>query len=96
MGFIFTRKRLTETVENSFLEERTDTERNGRNHLVYHYKRINGVEIRDGKEALPVNYMYLEIENKEIRRITNKTTTRDNVKHLVFCGRARWKIENLS
>jgi hypothetical protein len=106
MSFIFTRKpqsrkRLTETVENSFLEDFENTEWNGRNNLVYRYKRVNGVEIRDDKETLLVNYMYLEIENKEKGKITYKNSwitdkhiTRDNVKHLVSCGRARWKIEN--
>ena len=79
MSFIFTckpqsHKWLTETVENSFLDERTNTEWNGRNHLIYHYKWVNGVEIRDDKETLLVNYMYLEIENKERGKIIYKNS----------------------
>ncbi|GHU81712.1 hypothetical protein FACS189468_4830 [Spirochaetia bacterium] len=106
MSFIFTCKPashpwLTETVENSFLNEQENREWNGRNHLVYRYKWQNGVEIRDDKETLLVNYLYVEIENGEKGKITyrnswitNKAITEDNVKLLVSCARARWKIEN--
>ena len=65
-SFIFTCKEdshpwLTETVKNSFLEERSRREWNGRHHLIYTYQWINGVEIRDNKETLLVNYLSLSI-----------------------------------
>jgi hypothetical protein len=106
MSFIFTckpqsHKWLTETVEHSYLEEREERNWNGRNHLVYRWNYLNGVEIRDNKETLRVNYLYFEIKNEETGKttyknswITNKLITQENVKLLAQCGRARWKIEN--
>ena len=105
-SFIFTCKDnshpwLTETVKNSFLEETSRREWNGRHHLVYTYQWLNGVEIRDNKETLLVNYFSFSIWNEQKNKrtfyntwITNKTITSSNVAHLASCGRARWKIEN--
>lgn len=105
-SFIFTCKEdshpwLTETVKNSYLEEITRREWNGRYHVVYRYRWFNGVEIRDNRETLKVNYIYMEIENEKSKKITyknswitDKSVNKDNVAHLASCGRARWKIEN--
>jgi hypothetical protein len=105
-SFIFTCKDtshpwIAETVANSFLEETSRREWNGRHHLTYTYQWLNGVEIRDNKETLLVNYLSLTIWNEGLNKrtfyntwITNKTITRDNAAHLASCGRARWKIEN--
>jgi hypothetical protein len=105
-SFIFTCKEeshpwLTETVKNSYLEESSRREWNGRTHLTYTYQWLNGVEIRDKKETLMANYFTLSIWNEKQKKrafynswITNKAITRDNVAHLASCGRARWKIEN--
>jgi len=106
LGFIFTCKEethpwLTETVKNSYLNEKTRREWNGRHHLVYRYRWLNGVDIRDNQETMAVNYVYLEIENEEKgkityknRWITNKAVTEENAALIASCGRARWKIEN--
>ena len=69
-SFIFTCKEdshpwLTETVENSYPEEASRREWNGRHHLAYTYRWLNGVEIRDNKETLMVNYFSLSIWNEE-------------------------------
>jgi len=105
-SFIFTCKEdshpwLTETVENSYLEETSRREWNGRHHLTYTYRWLNGVEIRDNKQTLMVNYFSLSIWNEEKNKqtfynswITNKTVTNDNVSLLASCARSRWKIEN--
>jgi len=105
-SFIFTCKEdshpwLTETVQNSYLEETSRREWNGRHHLIYKYQWLNGVGIRDSKETLLVNYLALTIWNEKLNKrtfyntwITNKTITADNAAHLASCGRARWKIEN--
>ena len=105
-SFIFTCKEsshpwLSETVKNSYLKETTRREWNGRHHLKYTYQWLNGVEIRDNKETLLVNYLSLSIWNEKLNKrtflntwITNKTITEDNVAHLASCARARWKIEN--
>jgi hypothetical protein len=74
---------------------------NHRNHLVYRYKRANGIENRAEGEKLLVNYLYFEIYNEEEgkvpyknRWIPNHTITEENVRGVGECGRARWKIEN--
>jgi hypothetical protein len=104
--FIFTCKEdshpwLTETVKNSYLQETSRREWNGRHHLVYTYRWLNEVEIRDNKETLLVNYFTLSIWNEELKKqtffnswITNKPISSDTVAHLASCGRSRWKIEN--
>jgi hypothetical protein len=106
LSFIFTCKEtshpwLSETVKNSYLAEKTRREWNGRHHVVYRYRWLNGVEIRDSRETMLVNYLYFEIENEGKRKttyrnswVTDKTVTEDNVALLVSCARARWKIEN--
>jgi len=105
-SFIFTCKEethpwLTETVQHSYLGEKTRREWNGRHHLTYRYRWLNGVDIRDNRETLAVNYVYMEIENEEKKKITyknswitDKAVTEDNVMLITSCGRARWKIEN--
>ena len=82
MSFIFTCKEethpwISETVRYSYPEVIEDSVWNGRNHLIHRYKWLNGVEIRDDKETLLVNYLYLEVENKETGKITYKNR-RDN------------------
>jgi hypothetical protein len=105
-SFIFTCKedshpRPAETVKNSYLEETSRREWNGRCRLVYTHQWLNGVEIRNDKDTLLVNYLSLSIWNgKQNKRafyntwITNKTITSGNAAHLASCGRARRKIEN--
>jgi hypothetical protein len=105
-SFIFTCKQdshpwLAETVKNSYLNESSRREWNGRHHLTYTYRWLNGVELRDNKETLLVNYLSLSIGNEEQNKrtfynswITNKAITMDNAALLASCGRARWKIEN--
>ena len=105
-SFIFTCKEdshpwLTETIKNSFLNETSRQEWNGRSRLNYTYKWLNGLEIRDNKKTLLVNYLSLTIWNEKLGKqtffnswITNKTITQDNAALLASCGRARWKIEN--
>jgi hypothetical protein len=106
MSFIFTCKpdshpRLSETVENSFPEEKEVKKRTGRNNQVSTYRWTNGVPLRDSKDALKVNYLYVQIRNEKTgkavytnSRITGKEITEENIELLVLCGRARWKIEN--
>jgi len=69
--------------------------------MVSRYRWLNGVDIRDNRETMAVNYMYMEIAHKEKEKvtykhrwITNKEMTEENVALIAKCGRARWKIEN--
>jgi hypothetical protein len=105
-SFLFTCKPdshpwLTETVENSYLEEKVVRKWTGTYNQSSTYKWINGVPLRDSKDALMVNYLYLQIKNEKTENVlstkswvTNKPITEDNVEHLAACAKARWKIEN--
>lgn len=61
---------------------------------------MSGVPLRDGKDALPVNWFAIEIAKPNgkvtVRSsfVTDRPVSRENVAELAACGRARWKIEN--
>lgn len=108
-SFIFTCKDSThpwlkETVANSEPGEWTRREWDGRRHMVYTCRWVNGVPIRyeqNERDTLTVNYLEMSIwDEKKGKRtyynswITDKPIDADNAKHLADCGRARWKIEN--
>ena len=70
MSFIFTCKPashpwLSETVRNSFLQERIVKKWTGRTRQTSTYRWINGVPLRDSADALQVNYLSLEISSGE-------------------------------
>jgi hypothetical protein len=106
MSFLFTCKPdshpwLSETVEQSFLEERVEKKWTGRYKQKSTYRWINGVPLRDSKDALMVNYLHLQIINDNTGKvvytnswITDKEISAENVQLLASCARARWKIEN--
>jgi hypothetical protein len=106
LSFIFTCKDdshtwIAEQVKWGDIENLTVTEWRGKNHFEYRYKWVNGIENRADGENLLVNYIYFETYNKEKDKIvyknswiTDKTVTKENVKLLTECARARWKIEN--
>lgn len=65
------------------------------------YRFYNGVPLRDGEDALEVNWCELSTTRKKDGKIvyknafaTNFTITEENVIEIVRDGRARWKIEN--
>jgi hypothetical protein len=107
MSFIFTCKfeghpwikdQVVGTDMESLVKEKVW---NGRNHLTYRYKWLNGIEIRADGDNMLVNYLDFEVWNEEKKAmtyhnawVTNKKITKDNVQLLAKCGRARWKIEN--
>ena len=72
----------------------------GKERLYYRYRFMNDVPLRDGDDALRVNWCELVISDEagKIRKrfafITDHTITRQTVVSLVEAGRARWKIEN--
>jgi hypothetical protein len=90
-----------EQVKYSIPQTREKTEWNGRNHLVYRYKRVNGIENRAGGETMRVNHPHFEIYNKEKGAATYKNswitsleTSKNNGENMTACARARWKIGN--
>jgi hypothetical protein len=90
-----------EQVKYSLPQTCGKTEWNGRSHLVYRYKWVNGIENRADGETMRVNYLYFEIYNKEKGAVTYKNTwitslkiSKSNVETMTACARARWKTEN--
>lgn len=74
----------------------------GKNRRTYEYRWMTDVPLRDGKDALKVNWFEMKIINAA-RKVTNTHSfvtdlpvDRTNVAELVQCGRTRWKVENES
>ena len=61
---------------------------------------MDAVPIRDGKDAMIVNWLEIEIVDATGRTtyrnsfVTDLPVNKANVAELAACGRARWKIEN--
>ena len=68
----------------------------------FRYRWIEAVPIRDGKDAILVNWIGFEIVDAKgkvkysMAWVTSLAVSKDNVAEIVACGRARWKIENES
>jgi hypothetical protein len=76
------------------------TVKRGRKRFNYTWRWMLGVPIRDGKDALEVNWLEITIRDpsgKVTHRnsfITDLPVDAENVEDLAAAGRARWKIEN--
>src|SRR6204780_1359624 len=66
------------------------------------YRWIEAVPLRDGNDALLINWIGFEIVDAKgkvkysMAWVTSLPVSKDNVAGIVACGRARWKIENES
>jgi hypothetical protein len=96
-------KTLYEFLEGASLDELMVTERRpGKHTLTYRYRWIEGVPLRDGKDALAVNWLAVSITDAKGKTtydgafVTSLPLTADNVVEVAACARARWKIENES
>ncbi len=82
------------------LGERHERKWDGKRRVVYRYRYRNGVPLKDGDEAMRVNWMELAILDKEgtIKKrfsfITDLPITDANITRMISYGRSRWKIEN--
>jgi hypothetical protein len=83
------------------LEEVTQRHWNGKHGELWHYRFAQGVPLRNGEEALLVNWLELVIAHENTGEIlyhnsfvTNHAITATNVIPLAQVGRTRWKIEN--
>jgi len=71
-----------------------------RNVGIWRCRYVNQVPVREGEDALQVNWCEIEIFNKQEKRLyyntfaTDHAITADNVFDLVKGGRTRWKVEN--
>ena len=72
----------------------------GREWVTHRFRWLAEVPLRDGRDALKVNWFEIEISNAggdvtyRNSFITDLPVGRDTVADLAACGRARWKIEN--
>ena len=68
--------------------------------FTHRYRWLSGVPLRDGKDALTVNWFEIEIRNAagdvtyRNSFITDLPVNHVTVEELATCGRTRWKIEN--
>lgn len=72
----------------------------GRGHQYDNYRYLNDLPLRDGKDALHVNWCELVTTNEQGKVLYRNSFVSDqpiietNVKEMVRAGRTRWKIEN--
>jgi len=91
---------ICEYIAGVELESQALVVKHGRERVTHRYRWISQVPLRDGKDALAVNWFEIEIVNaagKVTYRnsfITDLPVSRDTVAELAACGRARWKIES--
>lgn len=87
--------------KNKGIEEVRQRHWNGKHGEIWQYRFANQVPLRNGSDALHVNWLELVITHEDNGKIlyhnnfvTNHTVTVTNVNHLTQIGRTRWKIEN--
>jgi hypothetical protein len=96
-------KTLYEFLRGAESERHTVSERRmGGRARKYHYRWVENVPLRDGKDALNAHWLSVEVVDttgKVTYRgalVTSLAINPENVAEMVACARARWKIENES
>lgn len=91
---------LYEHLEGINLPTVTTKRWTGKVEEIYTYRYLNGVPLRDGGNALLVNWCELTVSCPDGKVTyqnsfaTNHTITDDTVAEIVLAGRTRWKVEN--
>ena len=105
--FIFTAKESSHKALYDFIDgaepnRHEEKVRKRKTRETFRYRWINAVPLRDGKDAMLVNWIAFEIVDAKGRVkysmawVTSLAVTKNNVAEIAVCGRARWKIENES
>ena len=105
--FIFTAKEsshkaLYDFIAGAELDRHEVKVRKGKTHETHRYRFVDKVPLRDGKDAVLVNWIGFEIlDAKGVVKyktafVTSLPVTTANVAEIAACGRSRWKIENES
>ena len=105
--FVFTAKQsshkaLYDFIDGAELERHEEKIRKRNTRETFRYRWLQAVPLRDGKDAMAVNWIAFEIVDAKGRVkysmawVTSLPVSKDNVAEIVACGRARWKIENES
>jgi hypothetical protein len=94
-------KTLYEYINGANLEKHEVSKKKIYKKYIYYFKYINQVPIRDGDDALLVNWLEIKEVEKSTGKVTyhnnfisDRTITKDNVYLLASGGRAKWRIEN--
>jgi hypothetical protein len=93
-------KTLAEYLHGVALDGYSESQGRGAAKRIHRYRWMTGVPLRDGEDALAVNWLEIEIAKPDGRVtyrssfITDLPVSRSTVAELAACGRARWKIEN--
>src|SRR5271154_1328989 len=93
-------KTMNEYLTGVEVSSRSRKVKRGKKFFIYTWRWMPGLPIRDGKDALEVNWLEITIRdsNRKITYrnsfITDLPVDADNIEHLAAAGRARWKIEN--
>lgn len=105
--FIFTCKETSHKALYDFMngaprEQHDEKIRKRSTTETFRYRWIDNVPIRDGKDAMLVNWVGFQILDAKgkvkytMAWVTSLPVSKHNVADIVACGRARWKIENES
>jgi hypothetical protein len=105
--FLFTakpdsHKTLYDFMDGAEIEQVSLQHKDGHKISTAHYSWFIGAPLRDGKDALLVNWVSVTFVNAKGKTtyksafVTSLVPTRENVAEIVACARARWKIENES
>ena len=95
-------KALYDFMQGATLEEHTVKQKLGGKRLTYCYRWFEQAPLRDGHDAMLVNWIGVTITDAKGKVtynsafVTSLPVTRDTVAEIVACARARWKIENES
>ena len=105
--FIFTckptsHKTLYDFIDGAEFRRHEEKVRRRNTKETLRYRWIETVPLRDGKDAILVNWIGFEIVDAKgkvkysMAWVTSLPVSKSNVAEIVACGRARWKIENES
>jgi len=95
-------KALYDFMQGATLDERTITQKTAGKRLTCRYRWFKDAPLRDGRDAMPVNWVGVTITDAKGKAtynsafVTSLPITPDTVAEIVACARARWKIENES
>jgi hypothetical protein len=95
-------KTLYDFMQGATTEEHTITRKIGGKSLTFRYRWFEQAPLRDGKDAMLVNWVGVTITDAKGKVtydnafVTSLPVTRGTVGEIVACARARWKIENES
>jgi hypothetical protein len=103
--FIFTAKESSHPVLYDFIKgaeafRHDEKVRKGKTTDTFRYRWFEAAPLRDGKDAMLVNWIGFEIIDAKghaklsMAWVTSLAVTKQNVAEIVACGRTRWKIEN--